>query len=430
MNRLVAIAKGLGSALLLALIVVGLPAVLIRVGALPSSVPDLSSVWRAATGPDTSGRAVFAVLAALVWLLWAAFTISVLREIGAAIRTRGHRPVRPVPGLTWSARPAALLVTAIVAMFVAAPLLAATAPQAAAGHPSSGGDGHRPTTTTSAVQRPGPATGPSHLAAANVGQLSHGAVVQPHQAVPAAHQSGAATATPAGAHSQYTVRRHDSLWSIAERQLGDPLRYREIAALNPHLGPDYEIHSGQVLSLPIDPAGSHQGGNPSNGEATHVTVEKGDTLSGIAAEHGLPDWHTVWAANAGKLEPGGKRLTNPDHIEVNWTSACPPGRQRPRPRPDQQRRRAARRRPPPRPHRHRRQGQRFRRRPRPQAGTTRQKRRSPTQHRVARPPRARRPRHRLRRPRRQPLSRRCCLPRSALRAAVRSSPLACSEPSR
>jgi len=325
MNRLVAIAKGLGSALLLALIVVGLPAVLIRVGALPSSVPDLSSVWRAATGPDTSGRAVFAVLAALVWLLWAAFTISVLREIGAAIRTRGHRPVRPVPGLTWSARPAALLVTAIVAMFVAAPLLAATAPQAAAGHPSSGGDGHRPTTTTSAVQRPGPATGPSHLAAANVGQLSHGAVVQPHQAVPAAHQSGAATATPAGAHSQYTVRRHDSLWSIAERQLGDPLRYREIAALNPHLGPDYEIHSGQVLSLPIDPAGSHQGGNPSNGEATHVTVEKGDTLSGIAAEHGLPDWHTVWAANAGKLEPGGKRLTNPDHIEVNWDISVPAG---------------------------------------------------------------------------------------------------------
>jgi len=340
MNRLVVIVKGLGSALVLAMFVAGVPAVLVRIGAFPTSVPDLPAVWRALAGPDTSGRAVFAVLAAIVWLLWAAFTTSVLREIGAAFRTRGHRPVRPVrtvrpvAGLTWSARPAALLVTAIVAMFVAAPLLAAAAPHAAtAGHPSGGdggdrgdsGVGHRPTSTNSAAQRAGPATGPRQLAAANVGQSSQGAVVSPHQAVPADHRSGAATATPAGAHRRYTVRRHDSLWSIAARQLGDPLRYREIAALNPHLGPDYEIHAGDVLSLPASAAGDHQAGDPSNGDATHVAVQKGDTLSGIAAEHGIPDWHTVWAANAGKAEPGGKRFTNPDHIEVNWDISVPAG---------------------------------------------------------------------------------------------------------
>jgi LysM repeat protein len=334
MNRLVVIVRGLGSALVLAMFVAGVPAVLVGIGAFPDSVPDLPTVWRALTGPDTSGRAVFAVLAAIVWLLWAAFTTSVLREIGAAFRTRGHRPVRPVrpvAGLTWSARPAALLVTAIVAMFVAAPLLAATAPHAAAaGHPSGGdrgdsGVGHRPTSTSSAVQRPGPATGSRQLAAANVGQSSQGAVVSSHQAVPADHESGAATATPAGAHRRYTVRRHDSLWSIAERQLGDPLRYREIAALNPHLGPDYEIRAGDVLSLPAFAAGDHQAGDLSNGDATHVAVQKGDTLSGIAAEHGIPDWHTVWAANAGKLEPGGKRFTNPDHIEVNWDISVPAG---------------------------------------------------------------------------------------------------------
>jgi len=334
MTRLVVIVRGLGSALVLAMFVTGVPAVLVRIGAFPTSVPDLPDVWRALTGPDTSGRAVFAVLAAIVWLLWAAFTTSALREIGAAFRTRGHRPVRPVrpvAGLTWAARPAALLVTAIVAMFVAAPLLAATAPHAAAaGHPSGGdrgdsGDGHRPTSTSSAVQHPGPTTGPSQLAAATVGQPSHGAVVSARQAVPAAQRNGAATATPAGAHRRYTVRRHDSLWSIAERELGDPLRYREIAALNPHLGPDFQIHAGDVLSLPAFAAGDHQAGDPSNGDATHVAVQKGDTLSGIAAEHGIPDWHTVWAANAGRLEPGGKRFTNPDHIEVNWDISVPAG---------------------------------------------------------------------------------------------------------
>ena len=132
MTRRATIVKGLGSALLLALVVVGVPSVLIRVGAFPSSIPDLPSLWRAATGPDTSNRAVFAVLAALVWLSWASFTTSVLREIGAAIRSRGARPARPLPGLSWSAHPAALLVAAVVAMFVAAPLLTATAPQAGA----------------------------------------------------------------------------------------------------------------------------------------------------------------------------------------------------------------------------------------------------------------------------------------------------------
>ena len=55
-----------------------------------------------------------------------------------------------------------------------------------------------------------------------------------------------------------------------------------------------------------------------------VTVEKGDTLSGIAAEHGVADWKAkVWPANAGRLEPGGKRLTNPSHIEVGWHITVP-----------------------------------------------------------------------------------------------------------
>ena len=57
--------------------------------------------------------------------------------------------------------------------------------------------------------------------------------------------------------------------------------------------------------------------------AAHVTVELGDTLSEIAAEHGVRDWHTVWDANKGKAEPGGKHFTNPDHIEVGWDITIP-----------------------------------------------------------------------------------------------------------
>jgi len=342
MTRLVTIGKGLSSALLLALFVAGVPAALVRIGAFPSSVPDLPAVWRALTGPDTSGRAVFAVIAVIVWLLWAAFTISVLREIGAAIRTRGRGPVRPVsgPGRGGPARPAALLVTAIVAMFVAAPLLTATAPHAAAaGLPgTSGGSGHggsldghhASTTSATASQYPGPAR---HTVSPPSRHASPPAAVH-QQAASSGHHtasqtSPAASSAPAAAsgHTRYTVNRHDTLWSIAERQLGDPLRYHEIAALNAHLGPDFEIHTGQVLTLPA--AHHHQ---PAPAVATgpavtqaaaqapggHVTVVKGDTLSEIAAEHGVPDWRTIWPANAGKAEPGGRHLNNPDHIEPGW----------------------------------------------------------------------------------------------------------------
>ena len=123
--------------------------------------------------------------------------------------------------------------------------------------------------------------------------------------------------------------------------------------MNAHLGPDFEIHTGQVLTLPAahhqQPAHAATAAAPTATGATvtqaaateapaaHVTVAKGDTLSQITAQHGVPDWRTVWPANAGKTEPGGKHLTNPDHIEPGWditlagaaaaptsTSAAPP----------------------------------------------------------------------------------------------------------
>ena len=186
MNRLPTVARGLGSALLLMLILVGVPVVLVRVGAFPSSVPDPASLWRAATGPDPSGRAVFAVLAALVWLAWATFTLSVLRESAAAIRSRGLRPARSLPGLGWSARPAAALIGAIVTMLVAAPVLTAAAPQAAAAghHPATAGaDRHAPTVAT-ATRHPGPAADQTNPSPADNDPVHAAANQPPAPAVP------------------------------------------------------------------------------------------------------------------------------------------------------------------------------------------------------------------------------------------------------
>jgi LysM repeat protein len=57
---------------------------------------------------------------------------------------------------------------------------------------------------------------------------------------------------PAPAGRTYTVEPGDSLWSIAQAQLGDGLRHGELAALNPGSGDMLRV--GQVLRLPAGAA--------------------------------------------------------------------------------------------------------------------------------------------------------------------------------
>lgn len=98
----------------------------------------------------------------------------------------------------------------------------------------------------------------------------------------------------------YTVLSGDTLIGIGSKT---GLNWVEIAELN-HIGQPYTIYPGQVLQLP--------GGNvqpspaPSSGS---YTVQKGDTLSGIAAKYGT-SWQTLQALNGladpNKIYPGQK----------------------------------------------------------------------------------------------------------------------------
>ena len=47
----------------------------------------------------------------------------------------------------------------------------------------------------------------------------------------------------------YTVRKKDTLWSIAKRLLGDGQRWKEIVAANPGLDPQ-KLMPGQTIKLP------------------------------------------------------------------------------------------------------------------------------------------------------------------------------------
>ena len=70
------------------------------------------------------------------------------------------------------------------------------------------------------------------------------------------------------------VKRGDSLWKIAEQNLGKGLRWRELLALNPGLVDGDHIAAGSQIYLPATASLLRT--------ATQFTVSKGDTLTKIA----------------------------------------------------------------------------------------------------------------------------------------------------
>ena len=81
--------------------------------------------------------------------------------------------------------------------------------------------------------------------------------------------------TDSGSASTYTVKAGDTLWDIAHSQLGNGSRYKEIMTLN-GLASDV-IQPGQVLKLPTGSAS-----NTGSSSTKTYTVKTGDTLWDIA----------------------------------------------------------------------------------------------------------------------------------------------------
>ncbi len=79
-----------------------------------------------------------------------------------------------------------------------------------------------------------------------------------------------------GSASTYTVKAGDTLWDIAQSQLGNGSRYKEIMTLN-GLTSDI-IQPGQVLKLPVGGAS-----NAGSDTTKTYTVKTGDTLLGYCA---------------------------------------------------------------------------------------------------------------------------------------------------
>ncbi|KJS55681.1 hypothetical protein VM98_11955, partial [Streptomyces rubellomurinus subsp. indigoferus] len=324
----------LGALAALLALLLGLPALLLygtrAVAAMGDVAPD--GVGQALTGAD-DGRLFLWLLVVVGWLAWACFALSVLLEVPAQLR---GRIARRIPAFGWSQRLAAGLVGSVLALLPVAGSAFAAAPQAA--HAATA-----PAQLTPGVQR---------------------------AALPAA-QSARALAPAADQQPTYTVRDSrpaDSLWSIAERQLGSGERWVEIAKLNDgrvmdgsgtRFDAERPIQPGWDLLMPADakpdaakaptpapapatdpgaqpanpaPAGSDRapqagtepGAAGAGGHAT-VTVQEGDSLSAIAQrELGDPEaWPKLFDANKGVQAPDGERLTDPDVVVPGMVLAVP-----------------------------------------------------------------------------------------------------------
>ncbi len=302
------VARGLGAVLALVTFVVGVPAALVALAPiyLPEQIRSWGQLWGRIVAPDDA-TLLLAVLAAVAWIAWAAFTTSVLVELVAAAR-RLRAPA--VPLLGGFQRTAARLLAAAGLLLATTGTLTVTAAPAAA--------------------------------SALVAPLNHTPPLSATpQAAPAALTVGGASAAPTPTSRTatlptVTVQRGDTLWDIAARHLGDPLRYTQIRDLN--LGRTQSdggrlrdadwLQPGWTLLLPADATNADTpitATSTAPAEEATVVVKPGDTLWDIA-QTTLGDgarFPEIADLNHDITQPDGARLTDPGLIRPGWVLRLP-----------------------------------------------------------------------------------------------------------
>lgn len=254
-RTLAAMLRALASLAVLAAAVAGLPLLLAEVTPVvwDTSRGDLAHLL---DRQDTGG-AFLLVLVAIAWLGWAQFTFCTLREIPAQLRGREWRAPR---GLGSSQRLAAVLVGSILVLLPTSTALASPATAA-------------PPATVTATHHPQQAP-------------------QAPESSPTARTANAADDDSAPTYTVRDVRPAESLWSIADTELGDGERWRDIAELNQGrtMADGSVFHAstflqpGWQLRMPDSHTSRNNAPAPQGERSDSVTVHPGDTLWDVAEE--------------------------------------------------------------------------------------------------------------------------------------------------
>lgn len=298
-------------------LLVGVPYGLItQVGSpLPTALPSWAQISQTLTRGDLDPWTIIKVMAVLVWLAWAQLTASVVVETIPLIR---YRRVTRAPSAAPLRATAANLVGSVALLF---------------------------TTLARGIEPAAALDVPLELAIATVPVLPDDdpAVTAPPPSDLDGRRPVAAVAPDRDDRPVWNVQRRDTLWDIAEQTLGDGLRWREIHHLNvgrPQPGGDAlqpdgdSIREGWTLVLP-DGANVASGDtraparDPESDGAVQgaITVSPGDTLWDLSGSY-LDDpyaWPELYRANEGRLQPDGRRLTDPDLIHPGWELDLPAG---------------------------------------------------------------------------------------------------------
>lgn len=297
--------KAVGALIVLIAVIVGVPLLLAALHLAPDGLPSLGDVISALRVRD-DGQLAQVVLATGAWVCWALFTVSTATELVGLVR---DRPAPRLPGSRVFQRPAAALVAAVAVGLTVAPAFAGASP--------SGTAAARPPLPVATVQSVVSASAQQHVGV-------------PATQTASAHAAPEDPAPPTSMPKTYQVQRRDTLWAMAERYLGDPLRYPEIVDLNATaIGRDNEIIPGTVLVLPSDASGLPPAGGgpgPTGANVTEeVTVQPGDTLWDLADEitGSGENWQQAWELNRGRTQPGGATFTDPSLIQPGWTLSIP-----------------------------------------------------------------------------------------------------------
>jgi DNA-binding SARP family transcriptional activator len=310
-QRSASFAGSVSSLLGLLLFVVGVPLLLVAeraglpVGLLTRALAHPSFVAHSLDRPVTDSTVIDSVVLA-AWLAWAWLAICLFTEVVARLR---GRPAARLPASRHVQTLAALLVGASMAVF---PFATSYPPMRLAGAQSGS-----TVQVVSFLDAPGPA------AAAGKENATRG--IRPVALGGSRSESTRSGPTRVSTavvqvDREYQVQPGDTLWSIARQELGSPLRWREIAAMNAGrqqrdgmaLVDAGWILPGWILVLPgvpaLTPANSDTVGNVV-AAATHPTDGGSRPIDGASqdASHdtALPTLHGVAPASTTAVGPSG-----------------------------------------------------------------------------------------------------------------------------